>query len=263
MTDHFLLTRFNLKKSDWQQDKNCQKVLDEKWLKNRIGLFTKYCLPSVLGQTRRDFKWLIFFQEAPEPEIRKLLKKLEVHDFIEPVFVNGFEEFQKNLPLYIAKRMTAGSVGLLTTRLDNDDALHKDFIRWVQDATIPQGRDTVLHFPKGLFLDLGDQKRLGASTYPLNQFISLKEAFREDAPLTALGRAHDSWGETLHIQALPHTDAWLQITHSHNMINRFKGVPVFSSRLNSFCIEKVNFKWDYDLRLLLSGFKIRLKRFIG
>ena len=138
MTDHFLLTRFNLKKSDWQKDKNSQAVLDEKWLKNRIGLFTKFCLPSVLGQTLKDFKWLIFFQEDPEPEIRALVKKLKAHDFIEPVFVNGFEEFQKNLPSYIAKRMTADSDGLLTTRLDNDDALHKDFISWVQAATTPQ-----------------------------------------------------------------------------------------------------------------------------
>lgn len=261
MTDHFLLTRFNLKKSDWKKDKNSQEVLDEKWLKNRIELFTKYCLPSVLGQTLRDFKWLIFFQEDPEPEIRKLVKKLQVHDFIEPVFVNGFEEFQANLPFYIAERRAADLEWLLTTRLDNDDALHEDFMKWVQEAVTPTDRDTVMHFPKGLFLELGDQKRLGAANYPLNQFISLREKIT-DKPITALGKAHDQWDKTYRIQALPNKDAWLQICHSQNMINSFRGVPVFSSRINPFFIEKVNFNWDYDPRLLISGGKIKLKKLL-
>lgn len=261
MTDHFLLTRFNLKKTDWKKDKNSQQVLDEKWLKNRIELFSNYCLPSVLGQTVRNFKWLIFFQEDPEPEIGELVKKLEVHDFIEPVFVNGFEEFHANLPSYITKRLATDPKWVLTTRLDNDDALHKDFMKWVQEAETFKDRDTVMHFPKGLFLELGSQTKLGAAIYPLNQFISLREKLT-GKPVTALGKAHDRWDESYHIQALPNKDAWLQICHSHNMINSFKGVPVFSSRLDPFFIEKVNFSWDYDPRLFISAGKIKLKKLL-
>ncbi len=261
MMDHFLLTRFNLKKTDWKKDKNSQEVLDNKWLKNRIELFSKYCLPSVLKQTVRNFKWLIFFQKDPEPEIRELVKKLEVYDFIEPVFVNGFEEFHENLPIYITKRIATNSTGLLTTRLDNDDALHKDFIKWVQEEKTFKDRDTVMHFPKGLFLELGRRPKLGAANYPLNQFISLREKLT-NKPVTALGKAHDRWDESYHIQALPNKDAWLQICHSQNMINSFRGVPVYSSRLNPFFIEKIDFSWDYDLRLLISGGKIKLKKLL-
>ena len=53
--------------------------------KDRIKLFKEYCLPSVLGQTDKNFPWIIFFQTNPGPQIQSLLKILENYDFIEPV----------------------------------------------------------------------------------------------------------------------------------------------------------------------------------
>ena len=262
MMEHFLLTRFNLKKKDWLKDKNSQEVLDEEWLAHRVSLFKKYCLPSVLGQTSREFKWLIFFQEDPPKAIRSLVKQLEKHDFIESIFVSSFEEFHQGLTGFIFERVKEDSQWILTTRLDNDDALHMDFMAMLWEETETPVHNTVLQFPNGLMLDLLNSRRLAASHYPLNQFISLLENVTLGKPQTVLCRAHDSWDEKSNVQNIDKKDAWLQIIHSHNMVNWFKGVPVYSSRLQSFHIEKVNFNWDYDLRLFISAIKIRLKKFL-
>ncbi len=258
---YFILTRFNLKKSDWQKDKNSQVVLDEKWLKDRIELFTKFCLPSVLGQTDKNFKWIVFFQQDPGLEIKSLLEILEEYEFIEPIFVNGFQEFQTQLSFYISERLGEDTQWILTSRLDNDDALNKNYVAEIKKASKNLKHQTIVYFPNGLFLDLGKKNRLAASHYPFNQFLNLLEEVQMGAIQTVLSRAHDSWGD-FSVKELAHDDSWLQITHSSNMANIFRGVPVFSSRLKEFTIEKVHFSLMYDLKLVLLGGRRRLKNLI-
>ena len=50
---HILTTRFNLGLYDREN------INVYKWIDNRIKLFGKYTLPSVLNQTRQDFIWLM------------------------------------------------------------------------------------------------------------------------------------------------------------------------------------------------------------
>ena len=61
---HFLITRFNLKNPDWDVTKNNEALLDEKWMDERFELFSNYCLPSVINQTNKNFKWLVFFDTS-------------------------------------------------------------------------------------------------------------------------------------------------------------------------------------------------------
>lgn len=56
MTHHYLLTRFNL--SLWQEDKNGLTIDREEWIRKRLKLFETYCLPSVVGQTCQEFRWI-------------------------------------------------------------------------------------------------------------------------------------------------------------------------------------------------------------
>jgi hypothetical protein len=259
MFNHFLITRFNLRKPDWKEDKNSQQVLDESWLKNRIQLFKNYCLPSVLGQTDKNFRWLIFFERDSEPEIKFLLEQLETYSFIEAILVNGYQEFQTGIPQFITERMIGDPEWIVTTRLDNDDAIHKDFIFQIQQSLINPVHNTIFHFPNGLFLDLGVQNRLASCFYPLNQFVSLVENLGKESLKTIFSREHDKWDEKYIIQALDLKDAWMQITHHQNMVNRFKGNLVFSFRLLNYKINSVPFKWNYNLVLFYIKLKQRLK----
>ena len=49
--DHVLLTRFNLPSKGHESLVRAQ----ENWLRNRVVLFERYCLPSVAAQTCRSF----------------------------------------------------------------------------------------------------------------------------------------------------------------------------------------------------------------
>ncbi|WP_324721945.1 glycosyltransferase [Salinimicrobium sp. HB62] len=247
--DHFLITRFNLKKEDWRKDKNSEEVLNEKWLTNRIELFKNFCLPSVLGQTTKKFTWLIFFEENSGSEIQRLTEEIKSYPFIEPLRVNGYTEFQIRLSGLIEERVSKDSKFVLTTRLDNDDALNKDFMFELQKSVNIPIHNKVLHFPRGLFLDLRNNNRLASSYYPLNQFVSLLEN-REKELKTVFCTEHDKWDSEFMIYPVDLKDAWLQVTHSKNMANRFKGDLVFSSRLKSVPVKKLSFGIEYNLNVL-------------
>ena len=260
---HIIITRFNLKKRDWKQDKNHMEVLGETWEKDRIRLFKKFCLPSIIGQSVKKFQWIIFFQSNPSREIKKLVEDLMQIPIIEPVFVNSFEDFQVNLSAIIKKRIKSETKYMLTTRLDNDDALSYRFIENVQNAVINLKKDTLLYFPQGLFLEYGNNCRLAAFKYPYNQFLSLYEKVPSNSKVkTVLSRAHDDWKDH-QVMELKEEDAWLQVVHDKNMLNTFQGVPVYSSRLKKFRTKKVNFKPGYNLRLFKEGIRRRKERLIA
>lgn len=250
MFDHFIITRFNLKKTDWETDKNERKVLDESWLKERIQLFEKYCFPSVVGQSCKNFKWLIFFEKESVSILQPFLDQLNQYSFIEIVLLNGYAEFQNGLPALLRKRLRQDSGFVITTRLDNDDALNRRFVAELQKAIKEPLHDEILHFPNGLVLDTGKPMRLGSLYYPFNQFVSLVEHTQEGEIKTVFAREHDQWGDSDRIQKLELKDAWLQVAHSKNMVNSFRGNLAYSSRLKSFGIGVVKFKWNYDLEIL-------------
>ena len=78
---HVILTRFNLKTGVWQKDKNRNDILDREWLEERKKMFLQFCLPSVLGQTRKNFKWMIFFEEGSQEQLGEVFEAIEKHPF--------------------------------------------------------------------------------------------------------------------------------------------------------------------------------------
>ena len=260
--EHFILTRFNLEKSDWKTNKNSREVLNAEWLENRIELFKRFCLPSVLGQSNKNFKWLLYFQSDPGDKVRDLIKELEGYTFIKPLFFDGFKDFQQNSATRITDILEADTNWILTSRLDNDDALNRFFVENLQNAVDDIDKNSLVYFPKGLFLDLTEPKKLGALDYPYNQFLSLLEPVDPQTEIrTVLDRAHDDWKD-FPVKELGDPDAWLQIVHEENMVNTFKGYPVYSKRLGDFDLAKIRFDSFYNFRLFIKGLKRRIKSFL-
>ena len=50
------------------KDKNGNIVNDLNWLKHRYYLFETFCFPSILSQTNKNFKWLVFFDKDTPSE---------------------------------------------------------------------------------------------------------------------------------------------------------------------------------------------------
>ena len=74
---HFIITRFNIKNQGWEYDKNCKEVNNDEWLRHRIEIFEKYCLPSILNQTEKNFLWLVYFDVCPPVNLNIKIQQWE------------------------------------------------------------------------------------------------------------------------------------------------------------------------------------------
>ena len=147
---HYILTRFNLPLSSLKKGQTSN-VCRQEYLHNRFELFENYCLPSIKKQSCQDFKWLILFDINTPEEFKKRAAGwhdvfpnlipcyLDVYRYgclppcSEPVtdvdtdrpmqqvtshFVTEFiKSIEEDMPEWI-----------LTSRLDSDDALHRDWV---------------------------------------------------------------------------------------------------------------------------------------
>ena len=143
-TSVFLLTRFNL--NLFPIDKKNLPTRTESWLSNRFELFENYCFSSVFGQSYKDFIWFVLFDKATPEKYIKRIEALQnkMSNFV-PVYFG--DEEAKDHPTLIKSVITAHkdeSSLLITTRVDNDDALHCDFMKSVVELSKSQHDE--IHF---------------------------------------------------------------------------------------------------------------------
>ena len=188
---HFILTRFNLPL--WTEDK-CGRSIDRvSWLEERMFLFEKYCLPSVVGQTNYNFTWILLCDENTPVEYREHIKSyrdqlsmielIQVEEEYAWDFPNVFSEVVSSM--LEARGANNGDV-CITTQLDNDDAINKDYIDFIQ-RYILENKDVKDSWKKStpLFLsfDYGLQyfTCLNMATrvkYPNNHFMTCVETVK-------------------------------------------------------------------------------------
>ncbi len=137
---YVVFTRFNIavnykaQKSDtYVPDKPW---LDEKYLSRRFEIFEKYTFPSLKGQSNQDFTWIVLFhQDTPDKYKEKISGYKALMKNFEPWFLNDEESF-KALDLmsgYVDKLREDFKSEVITTRVDNDDIIHKDYVKVVRE----------------------------------------------------------------------------------------------------------------------------------
>jgi Putative rhamnosyl transferase len=225
--DHVLLTRFNTKMPGNVRN------LDSEWLGKRLRLFQDICVPSVLNQIAQSFHWILFVDsKTPEPFLSSLLELSQRNVFSIEWTTNEFS------PMIAAQAMTERGLGvrpfLITTRLDNDDALAPHALVTIQRAFSNQAFEFVNLF---LGYELHDGN-FYLRPYIANPFISLIErtsASREIS--TVYCRQHNTIMDS-HVRQVFTSPAWLQVMHGDNIANVRRGVRVSSRRpLRSFEIQ--------------------------
>lgn len=227
MFQHFLITRFNLRKSEWTTNKKNVAVLTEAWHKNRFQLFTDYCFPSVSAQTKTNFKWLVFF-DITTPEIYKQQIKNLVSQFsnFTPIFVDGMDAFLPALKTFVSQFDTPY---IITSGLDNDDCLSKKYVETVQSYFDHQDFMAV-DFIDGYTLQIAPDYKLGKKLHLYNPFISLIE--KNENPKTICNVSHRLWKKEKRILQIKNTPIWTSVIHEENKVNEFTGFgPV---ELNTF-----------------------------
>ncbi|MDN3310118.1 glycosyltransferase [Microbacterium oryzae] len=212
--DHVILTRFNLPTPGPESLVRAR----EGWLRERIDLFERYTVPSVSRQTERSFRWIVYLDpQSPS----WLLERLAPH-VAAGLFTPLYRESVSWQDVAADARSLTGASGsiLLTTNLDNDDAIADDFVHRLQTlaranphAALFLGRGIIAH---------GDEVYLRRDDE--NAFCSVAEPW--DAPLTAWRDWHTLLRNHLPVVTDRGRPAWLQVVHGGNVSNRVRGVRV-------------------------------------
>ncbi len=212
---HLILTRFNTA-VDFAPS---AKGLDEAWLKERLELFEHYCLPSVAAQRGATFHWLIFC-DAASPEWFKE-KMSSYGEFVSTFYVEG-PATDEVIARSVGRTGLVSRPYLITTRLDNDDAIGSDHLRLVQQEFKQQAREFLV-FPFGLQLYRG---RLYNSYWRSNPFLSLIEKIREDGSFTTVMCVEHNRVRTAgKVRSIFSAPQWLQVIHGSNLLNSLRGWP--------------------------------------
>ena len=203
---HLIVTRFNLELFG-----SCGR--DPDWLADRVCLFERFCYPSVRGQTNQEFRWLVLLNAETPREVRDRIGALAEWPPFRPCFLqqHNLEAIQKAIRNNIPDDIEY----LMTTTLDNDDALARTFVERLQNAFTRQQFE-LINFTNGLRLDL-NRNRLYRCHIPSNPFISLIE--RDHDPTTVAGcLPHSTIPSRFEsIREIECEPMWLQVIHGRNV----------------------------------------------
>lgn len=258
--NHFLITRFNIRVDDWTTTRDGYQVNQTDWLEHRFRLFMDYCWPSVLNQSDQNFTWLVFF-DTTTPEQFKALNEnlvLKYPNFC-PIYVDGIRSFLPSLRRELMERTNTDY--LITSRIDNDDLIHRDFIKRVKEEAKPSGQ-LVIDMQRGYQL-INKSKIFEVRNYIhyFNPFISLIES--SSGARSVMDRNHRDWSTAEQVVAVTDKPYWIEHVHERNKLN--------AARNQLTLVRKTNWKefgLDQPIRtyslhkVLSSNLFIKLKRLI-
>lgn len=215
--EHIILTRFNLKLECWKKDKKGNSVDTEEWLKSRFFLFEKYCLPSIKNQTNQNFKWIVVFDHTTPERFRSIIDHYnENYKNFFPIYTDHSSHLKE-----IINEIVSDSEYLISTRIDNDDAFHKNTIKIIQKQFKGQNFDFV-NLLKGYILDTIKNK-IYLAKEDSNPFITLIEKKMGCHFKTVFSVNHKAAGRLGKIKQVKRGIYWLRTIHDRNLLNAVKG----------------------------------------
>lgn len=227
MTSHVILTRFNIPTLGRESVIRAS----DSWLENRFELFEKFCFPSVSSQSNKNFSWFIYFdQETPQPYYERALEFARKMPQLTLRFGTMADFTLERIQDDVRSKCTE-SDWVVTTRLDNDDALPRNFVERIRNHVRP-GQREVLNFTNGYIWKEGT---IYDMTHRSNAFASLSEPV--DGLKTIFVAPHMQLGSIAPIQQIGGDAGWMQVIHGQNVSNRVRG-----SRAKTYNIRK-----DFDL----------------
>jgi hypothetical protein len=192
------------------------------WLEHRFELYERYCLPSMQAQTRQDFEWLLFYDVAiGNAWVKRLESYAAAWPVIVPVPVAGPWGATAARDAVI-HRLPPGTRTVLTSRLDNDDALAVDYTARLRAAASTISGGAVV-FDWGFNLAAGE-----AYLQPLlrGPFVSMLSDVRGNRVTTVWDHEHESFDDAMLVLHLGPPCAWVQVVHGENLSNRIRGIRV-------------------------------------
>jgi hypothetical protein len=245
---HFVLTRFNIV-TNWSADKSGNKTQTEEWLKRRFELFDEFCFPSIVNQSAMNFYWMVLFSiNTPEKYKNKISEYTKAFPGFIPVYLQDGEDSSARLKNEIKALLNGTETHVITTRIDNDDAFHKNAVSLAQQAFKAQ-EDVFLSFNNGLQYDT-DNHVLGEFRIPKNAFISRIEKIKNNGIDTVYaGVHHTKIHEVAKVEYIDTYPSWLQIIHDGNVANTIR-IKISMLKFSTSTIRDFNIKHEAKISLI-------------
>ena len=238
MFKHFIITRFNLRTVHWDKTKNNEEVLTNEWQKHRLQVFREFCFPSVVNQLNQNFTWLVYFDTlSPDfimDDIDKM--KLEFKNFV-PKFLEEMELIKTEVKTDMMNYFDSDTTHVITSRLDSDDAIRKNYVLEIQKRFDNQNI-CVVDPEIGICLQTDPDFLISKYRTTYSPFVSLIE--KAENFKTVLSKSHNQWHEINSVEKITDTIMWMQVIHGKNLFNSVTADEFISNKniLNDFCINK-------------------------
>ncbi len=133
------------------------------------------------------------------------------------LFIDGIQDLLPSLKDFIQSKVDAKDEYVITTRLDNDDAVHLEFVDTIQKIAYNNG-EAVIDLLKGYQLNLLNKKfECRSFTYRFNPFISVVEKATDFQ--TVYSRMHPAWKNYSSIVSYDKKPLWIEVIHANNKLN--------------------------------------------
>lgn len=210
---HVFLTRFNLPSGGVEARIRAQ----EGWLRERTELFERYTVPSLRSQTTRQFTWIVYLDPLSPAWLMDRMSTWSEEGLLTPLYRESVsaDELLRDI------RETVPSTGwrhLITSNIDNDDALASDFAERVQWAALSASASAAIYLARGL---IRDENRLYIRRDRHNAFCSVIDS--GDRPTTCWADWHNRLHLSMPVRRVWGAPAWLQVVHGSNVSNRARG----------------------------------------
>ncbi len=188
----------------------------DEWMKHRINLFLTFTLPSVMNQTNQNFTWIVLMDDMTPQVYRDILSRIKY-----PNLKLVYTSLGKTGPTKaLLNNIEGGQYDLITTRLDNDDAIHKKAVNDIQTAYLQnnsaQPNPWAIGLPMGCTLDLAS-KKMYITEYPNNAYVSLVEDSQDAKSVWQC--QHGEIPNKFNCGFIMPTPYWIIIIHSQNLAN--------------------------------------------
>jgi hypothetical protein len=220
---HFIITPFYVRRHFTAKTGKIEvRHAPLEWLDDRLRLFETYCLPSVIAQSDQNFTWYLYFDDStPQKYLDRVAAAIAARDNI----------FIKRCALWEGSTLVGDLVAgldertrwVITTRLDNDDGLQRDFVSMLHAAA--EEKTEFLNFPRGIIWYSG---KCYLYRHPSNAFLSMVEPAQ--SPRTVWVVPHENAAQFAPVRQLPQTPAFLQVIHGKNVSNKPRGTRIDARR---------------------------------
>lgn len=204
----------------------------KEWLEHRFALFERYCLPSIKSQTCQDFEWIVLIDSTTPERFKERIAEYQreckqlIPVYVEPERGRYFSEIFRQ---EVIKRLGSNENDnvndnpsrVLTTYLDNDDALNMQFVEDIQKRAAGLSDGTFISYTDG-YQFYTDYKYMMRIRYPRNHFVSVVENGNPATVKTIYGYGSHYYIEKIEgarIENVENLPMWCEVIHEKNMGN--------------------------------------------